>query len=105
MNPDQLPETRAARRFRLFFEERGKVEGLVEGKREALLMLLEARGLAASDEERATIVACTDVGLVDQWIVRAATAASVAEVLDAQRKPARTKARRSARKASARGGR
>ncbi|MCA9645392.1 MAG: hypothetical protein KC492_32090, partial [Myxococcales bacterium] len=37
MNPDQLPETRAARRFRLFFEERGKAEGLAEGKRAALL--------------------------------------------------------------------
>ncbi len=40
MNPDQLPESRAARRFRQFFEERGKAEGkregLAEGKREGL---------------------------------------------------------------------
>lgn len=99
MNPDQLPETRAARRFRLFFEERG----IVEGKRESLLKVLDARGLALSDEERAIIAACSDAALLDQWIVQATTATSVAEVLGPPRVPARTKTRRPARKASARG--
>ena len=37
MNPDQLPETRAARRFRKFFEEQGKREGVIEGKREGVI--------------------------------------------------------------------
>lgn len=105
MNPHQLPETRAARRFRLFFEERGKVEGLVEGKREALLALLEARGLSPSEEERATIVACADAAVLQRWIVQTATARSVAEVLGTAREPARTKARRPARKTPARRGR
>jgi hypothetical protein len=85
MNPDQLPETRAARRFRQLFEEQGKREGkregVVEGKREALLKILAARGLSPSDEARATIDACADAGLLDQWIVQAATAGSLAEVL------------------------
>jgi hypothetical protein len=85
MNPDQLPETRAARRFRLFFEERGKAEGkregLAEGKRAALLTVLEARGLAVSEEQRAVIAACDDAGALDAWIVRATTAGSTAEVL------------------------
>jgi len=73
------------------------------GKVEALLMLLEARGLALSEEERAEVVGCGDVNLVNQWIVRAATARSVAEVLATPRAPA--KARGAARKGPARGGR
>lgn len=48
MNPEQLPETPAARRFRQFFEERG----IVEGKRGALLMLLTARGLSPAEGQR-----------------------------------------------------
>jgi hypothetical protein len=91
MNPDQIPETRAARRFRLFFEERGKTEGLTEGLakgktdglRQALLVLIGARGMAVSDEERAAIDACADAALLDQWVARAATAGSTAEVLRA----------------------
>jgi hypothetical protein len=81
MNPDQLPETRAARRFRKFFEEQGKREGVIEGKREALLEVLAARGLAVSDEERAIIGACVDAEILGRWIGRAARAGSVAEVL------------------------
>jgi hypothetical protein len=93
MNPREIPETRAARRFRMFFEERGKSEGLaegkregkrdgiVEGKREALLMLLGARGLAIPDDARATIAGCSDATQLDAWIVRAVTAASTDEAL------------------------
>jgi hypothetical protein len=89
MNPDNLPETRAARRFRTYFEERGKAEGkregVVEGKREALhkvlFRVLSARGLVPTDDERATITACNDADRLDEWTVRAATAGSVAEVL------------------------
>ena len=77
MNPDNLPETRAARRFRTFFEERGKADAL----HKVLSRVLEARGLVPTDEERATITACDDTDLLDEWTVRAATAGSVAEVL------------------------
>ena len=105
MNPDQLPESRAARRFRQFFEDRGKaegklegkLEGVVEGKRAALLTLLDARELSASDNERAMINACADDALLDQWIVRAATASAVADVLN-QPARVRSKARHVARK-------
>jgi hypothetical protein len=84
MNPEQLPETRAARRFRMFFEERGKVEG----KREALLALLGARGVVVSEEARATIAACADEARLDGWIVRAATARTAAAALRAPRRRA-----------------
>jgi hypothetical protein len=83
MNPDQLPETRAARRFRRFFEDQGKREGILEGKREALLTILAARGWSPAAEEAETIAACSDAAIVDQWLVRATSAASVAEVLNA----------------------
>jgi hypothetical protein len=86
MNPDNLPETRAARRFRTFFEERGKTEGKLEALHKVLFRVLTARGLAPTDEERAAITACVDADLLDEWTVRAATASSVAEVL---RGPAR----------------
>jgi hypothetical protein len=61
----------------------GKREGVIEGKRDALLKILAARGLSPSDEARATIEACTDAALLDQWIVQAAstTQDSLAEVL------------------------
>ena len=36
MNPENLPETRAARRIRVSFEKVGREQGLVEGKREGL---------------------------------------------------------------------
>jgi len=120
MDPEKLPETRAARRFREFFEDRGRAEGLVEGKREglvegkregltegkrgALLAIFGARGLAVRDEQRATIAACADAAVLDGWIVRAATAGSVAEVL---RRPARARSvkveRRTARTTRSRG--
>jgi hypothetical protein len=82
MNPDQLPETRAARRFRKFFEDQGKREGKAEGKREALLTMLAARRMSPSAEEGEVIAACNDAAILNQWIVRAMTAASVAEVLN-----------------------
>ena len=104
MNTDQLPETRAARRFRMFFEERGKAEGIVEGKREgvvetkrdAIFTILEARAIAISEAERATIAACADPALLDAWLVKAATATTATDVLGAPSKP------RAARKPRAR---
>ncbi|WP_437535561.1 hypothetical protein WME79_14730 [Sorangium sp. So ce726] len=89
MDPSKVPETPASRRFRLFFEKRGraegkiegKIEGRIEGKQEALLAVLEARGLSLTAEERAHIDACTAPAELDRWIARAATAASMSEVL------------------------
>lgn len=84
MDPSKVPETQASRRFRLFFEKRGraegKIEGKIEGKQEALLAVLDARGLSLTAEERARIKACTVTAELDRWIARAATAASMSEV-------------------------
>jgi hypothetical protein len=61
----------------------GKTEGKSEAKAEAILAFLAARGIAVDDEIRARIMGCTDIATLDRWITRAATAASVAEVVEA----------------------
>jgi hypothetical protein len=109
MNPDKIPETPAGRKTRLFLEAQGRKRGRIEGeakgraegeakgraegeakgelkgelkgKRDALLALLKARGLSVSADQRAVVRGCADVAKLDQWIVRAATASSMSEVL------------------------
>jgi Putative restriction endonuclease len=58
-----------------------------EGKIEALLSLLEARGLSVSADQRATIQGTEDLALLSRWILSAATAATTAGVLAPARKP------------------
>nr|WP_225312158.1 hypothetical protein [Microbispora cellulosiformans] len=45
-----------------------------------MLTILEVRGISVSDSDRAFIKACTDLGLLDEWVRRAATATSVADL-------------------------
>lgn len=45
---------------------------------------LAARGIPVDAEARARIEACQDLATIDRWIVRAATAASVEDVLAAE---------------------
>jgi hypothetical protein len=100
MNPDKIPETPAARKTRLFCEGQarkrgraeGEVKGEVKGKRDALLALLKARGVALSVEEQAVLRACADAAKLDRWIIRAATAASASEVFGTGTKPSAPRA-------------
>jgi hypothetical protein len=62
-------------------EAKGREEGRAEGEAKALLALLMARGLAVDAVARKHILDCTDVDQLERWIVRAATASSVREVL------------------------
>ena len=66
----------------------GGIEGEIKGRRESVLAVLKARGLAVSDEERAQILAARDVDVLDGWIVRATTAATTACVAHATSPPA-----------------
>lgn len=96
MNPNKIPETPAARKTRLFLEaqgrKRGRIEGEVKGKQDALLALLKARGLSVSTEQRRILRGCTDPAKLDRWIVEAAFASSVDDVLGTKGRttPART---------------
>lgn len=58
----------------------GQAEGQAAGRAKGLLLVLEARGIALSDETRKEIADCDDSQLLDQWLRRAATATSAEEV-------------------------
>jgi hypothetical protein len=91
MDPAKIPLSPAARRLKALWaqrEDQARAEGLAQGKREALVTLLEARGLAPTAVERATVDACQDPAAFDRWIVRATTAASVSEILGPDQEPA-----------------
>jgi hypothetical protein len=49
---------------------------------ESVVTLLEARGIEVDDETRGKILAADDAGQAEEWLVKAATAESAAEVPD-----------------------
>ena len=64
----------------------GRTEGRTEGRAEeaarAVLMVLQARGIAVTDSFRERILAQKDPELLERWLEKAAVASSVAEVLN-----------------------
>jgi Uma2 family endonuclease len=70
----------------------GKAAGRAEGKAEAVLSILEARGVTVSDSVRARILGCSDLPTLETWLRRAVDARSADEVVadrpDASRSPA-----------------
>jgi len=54
--------------------------GKAEGEADAVLLVLKARGLEVSQAERDRIVACTDLGQLQTWVTRAATAEKTSDV-------------------------
>ena len=60
---------------------KGKAEGLAKGKAESLRMILQQRGLAMTDEQQRQILSCTDVTILDRWLTRVLSVASVDELL------------------------
>ncbi|WP_232385166.1 hypothetical protein [Actinomadura violacea] len=61
---------------------RGKSEGRAEGEAEALLVMLDARGLQVPDSTREVIAGCTDTGMLEKWIRRAAVIDKVEDLFD-----------------------
>lgn len=74
-------EARGKARGRAQGRAQGRAEGEAKGRAEALLRILDARNLAVSRNQLAKVRACTDIAILDQWIVRAITAESTREVL------------------------
>jgi hypothetical protein len=60
--------------------DQGIAEGEAKGKAEAVLKLLDARGLALSHEKRQRVTSCTDPAQLDLWFDRAITATTAADV-------------------------
>jgi hypothetical protein len=63
-----------------FFQSETAQSLRAEGRAGALLLLLDRRGVSLSEGERARIVGCSDVEVLDVWLTRAITASSAAEV-------------------------
>lgn len=63
---------------------RGKAEGMAEGRAEgeaeAILLVLDARGLEVTAEDRARIAGCTDLAQLKMWVTRAATVQTTSEL-------------------------
>ncbi|MGI5273264.1 hypothetical protein ACQEUU_29230 [Nonomuraea sp. CA-218870] len=55
----------------------GKAEGRAEEAARLVVLLLEARSFAVSDDIRARVTSCTDLGRLESWATRAATARSL----------------------------
>jgi hypothetical protein len=66
--------------FQSDFAKKHPAKGRAEGEAKALLAVLEARGLRASDDARARILACTDAAQLEAWVRKAATATSIDEL-------------------------
>ena len=60
--------------------ERIHDDGKAEGKAEAVIKLLDARGLAPTDEQRRQVTSSADPAQLDHWFDRAITAITAAEV-------------------------
>ncbi|MCP2337090.1 hypothetical protein [Actinomadura rupiterrae] len=58
----------------------GIAEGRAEGKVKAVLLVLQGRGIALSEKSRARVLGCTDPAVLDDWLLRAATAVSEEDV-------------------------
>ena len=63
-------------------EARGKTEGMIKGNAKALLKVMQARGLAVTAAQQERVLRCQDEAQLDQWLIRALTASSTAEVLE-----------------------
>jgi hypothetical protein len=73
---------------------KGEARGKVEGKAEAVLAVLDARGLRATAAQRRQVLACTDSARLDAWVRSAVTTPSVTALLSAGT-PHRPRGRRS----------
>lgn len=77
MDVNKIPETKASRAFRLFFENRG----ICEGARNTLLAVLAARGFTPSPAQMEQLAAVDDPELLGSIAGLAVTAATIEEAL------------------------
>jgi hypothetical protein len=61
-------------------EARGEARGKARGEAEALLTILEARGLAPTEQQHERILACTDLDQLNAWVRKAISLSDVEEL-------------------------
>jgi predicted transposase YdaD len=62
--------------------ERGRQQGLAQGRAEAVLRILAARGVHVGEEARQRILTCTDVDTLDRWFDKSLNATRLSDVLE-----------------------
>lgn len=62
-------------------EAEGEAKGLAKGKAEAVMRILQRRGLIMTDEQQQQILSCTDLTILDRWLDRVVSVVSVDELL------------------------
>lgn len=72
-----------SRQLRAEGRAEGLAEGSAEGRSDAVLRVLDKRGVVLSEEQRARVAGCIDLDQLDAWLDRAATATRASEVFDA----------------------
>ena len=61
--------------------DRGKLDGKLDGLRDALFRLLARAGITLTEDERARIQTCTDVATLDRWVENVLGAKTASDVL------------------------
>jgi hypothetical protein len=67
--------------YRAEGQAKGLAEGLAEGRAQALLIVLQARGIAVPDAARERILAERDPARLTRWLERASAATSVDDLI------------------------
>jgi hypothetical protein len=76
-----MDEIQQAREYGDAKRAEGEAAGFTKGKAEAILAVLETRGVPVDSATRARITGCSDAATLARWLARAVTAASAAEVI------------------------
>ena len=79
---EQGPMTKARQEFENFVQETYR-QGMSRGQAEGVLAVLSAKGIAVSDAVREQIRACTDLDTLQRWLIRAVSATTAEEVIQA----------------------
>ena len=64
--------------------EQGMAQGMAKGLVRSMLRVLDARGLSLDDGARQRILSCTDTEVLEGWLERALTAATLSDVFGEQ---------------------
>jgi DNA primase len=64
------------------YRAQGREEGRAQGEAEAILIFLESRGIAVSDEVRERVTSCTDQETLQSWLRRVAKVETAEELFD-----------------------
>ena len=70
----------------------GEAKGMVRGKAEAVVDVLEGRGFVLKQEEREKILTCTELSQLRSWLLSASSIKKVADLFSPPKKAIKTPA-------------